>query len=203
MFSPEPDPVADKYPFGRVVDYGPDGVVELRPGATIARRVDNPHAAVPPEKSVGLVVEFEGDTIWLSLTASRNGGGGTYENAAESGWTTFDQWLAADVALQAGDPGPRLVGIDDDGVLTPAEPGVEILDQQADPDLQSYGTSAAIASAVAMVTWEDETWFVLVVRHSASEDAVITFAASKADGAPTIDEFIAFAAARADGEGLR
>ena len=97
----------------------------LRPGATIVRRVANPHRVSPPETSVGLVVEFEGDTIWLSLKASRNGGGGTYENAAESGWTDFDQWLAADVALQKGDSQVSPVSIDDAGVLTPAEPGVD------------------------------------------------------------------------------
>lgn len=202
MFSPEPDPVADKYPFGRVVDYGPDGIV-LRPGATIVRRVANPHRVLPPETSVGLVVEFEGDTIWLSLTASPSGGGGTYENAGESGWTDFDQWLAADVALQKGGSQVSPVAIDDEGVLTPAEPGVKILDQRADPDLPAYTDPSTTASAVAMISWEGENWFVLVVRFP-GEDAVTTFAASKADGASSLDEFIEFARARADdGSGLR
>lgn len=202
MFTPDPDPVADKYPYGRVLSYGLDGVV-LRPGATIVRRVDNPHAVTPPEKSVGLVVEFEGDTTWLSLTASPKGGGGTWEKATESGWTDFDQWLAADVALQKGDPQVSPVTIDDEGGLTPAEPGVEILDQRSDPDLPAYTDASSTASGVAMITWQGETWFVLVVRFP-DQDSVTTFAASKADGASSIDEFIEFATARADeGGGLR
>ena len=204
MFSPEPDPIMDKYPYGRVVNYGPDGSITLRPGATIVRQVDNPRKLTAPERSVGLIVEFEGETIWLSAMAGPDGGGGIHENAAESGWATFDQWLAADVALQSRDAGVRLVSIADDGVLTPALQGVEILEQQADPDLPDYGVDSATASAVAMVDWDGETWFALLVRFPRGEDTVVTFAADKADGATNVDEFIEFARARGDeGGGLR
>lgn len=203
MFSPEPDPIADKYPYGRVVNYGLDGVIELRPGATIVRRVDNPHSLTPPETSVGLVVEFEGETIWLSLDSSPTGGGGTFVKEADSGWATFDEWLADQVALQQGEPGLRLVSIDDEGVLTPALPGVEIIEQQSDPDLEAYTGGVATASAAAMLTWDGETWFALVVRFPRGEDTVVSFAADKADGASNVEEFIEFARSRGDGEGLR
>ena len=185
-----------------MVDYGPDGI-ELRPGATIARRVDNPHGLTPPDSSLGLVVEFEGETIWLSVTSTRSGGSGTSETAEESGWPTFDEWLAAEVALQAGSSGLELVSMDDNGDLTP-EQGVEILEQQADPDLTSYIGDSVTASAVAMVRRGDATWFVLVIREPGTKDSVTNFAAAKTDGATNVDEFIAFARTRGDeGGGLR
>ena len=77
-----------------------------------------------------------------------------------------------------------------------------MLDQRADPELPAYGTDSAEASAVALVSWHGERWFVLFVRLP-DQDAVTTFAAVKADGAQTLDDFVAFAAARAGRGGLR
>ena len=52
------------------------------------------------------------------------------------------------------------------------------------------------------MTWQGERWFVLVMRFD-GPDGVTTFAARKAGGAQTLDDFIAFAADRADEGGLR
>ena len=196
---PTPEDIED-FPYAGLVDYR-DGEVTVRPGATVVRRVDNPMGATPPASSVGLVVDFDGETTWLSITSGKNGGGATVEEEEESGWLTFDQWLAADVALQTHQPGLELVTIDD-GVMRPAVPGVEILDQRADPDVPGYLDPTSTGSGLALVEWEGERWFVLVVELT-GPDSVTTFAAKKAEGAETLDEFIDFAEARADGGGLR
>jgi hypothetical protein len=138
----------------------------------------------------------------MHLSASPSGGGGSYEDAAESGWPTFDLWLAADVALQKGQPGLTLATLADDGTLSPGEDGVQILDQQPDPDLPDYVNDSAIASGVAMLRWRGETWFVLVARYD-DQDAVTTVAASKAAGANDIESFLDFARDRVDEGGLR
>jgi hypothetical protein len=52
------------------------------------------------------------------------------------------------------------------------------------------------------VSWQGERWFVLVLGFD-GEDGVTTFAAEKAGGATTLDEFVAFAADRGDEGGLR
>ena len=55
---------------------------------------------------------------------------------------------------------------------------------------------------MALLDWQGERWFVLAVQLP-REVAVTTFAASKAGGAETLDEFVAFVADQADEGGLR
>ena len=172
------------------------GSLEAAPGVTVVRQVEDP---VPGDDSLGLVLRSEGRTSWALFT--QGGDASTWEPEAESGWLTFDQWLADHVALETGGPRVRLVELEDDGTVRPAVAGVEVLDQRARPDLPTYGTSE-VPSALALVSWQGERWFVLVLRFD-GEDGVTTFAAKKADGATTLDDFIAFAADRSDEGGLR
>ena len=120
---------------------------------------------------------------------------------ADSGWLTFDQWLADQVALQTGDPAPRLVELEDDGTVARRAPGVEVLDQQADPDLPAYGTGGG-PLGLALVTWQGERWFVLSCA-SPARTASPRSRPRRPDGAETLDDFIAFAADRADEGGMR
>jgi hypothetical protein len=193
-------PVEDStYMYGDLVNWS-GGEPEIRPGATLVRTVQDPLAS--SKDSIGLAVEFEGEITWLAIMRKKGGAAATYEEAARSGWTTFDQWLSEWVALQTGEPGLRLIELDVDGTVSPALAGVEIIDQQADPDLPSYGTDTAVASAIALVSWQGERWFVLALMLP-DQDSVTTFAAAKTEGAETIAEFIDFAESRADGEGMR
>lgn len=195
-------PSADEpqYMFADLVNWSSGSEPELRPGATVVRAVQDP--VETKKDSIALAVRHEGEVTWVLLMRNRNGYGASWEKAAESGWPTFDLWVSDQVALQTGGTGLRLVELDVDGTLSPALPDVEVLDQRADPDLPAYGTDGATTSAVALVDWRDERWFVLALVHP-DQDVVNTFAASKADGAETIDGFLAFAAARADEGGLR
>ncbi|GAA5107365.1 hypothetical protein GCM10023339_05300 [Alloalcanivorax gelatiniphagus] len=169
-------------------------------GVTVLRQVPDP---VPTaQDSLGLVLERDGVTTWMLLTLEQNGGGASWSEEQDSGWLTFDQWLEDQVALQAGEPGIRLVELGEGSSLAAARPDVEVLERRADPMLPAYGTDGDSPSAVALVEWGGVRWFVLVVRF-AGDDAVTTVAASKAGGARTLDEFVAFMADRADEGGMR
>jgi hypothetical protein len=172
------------------------GHLETAAGVTVVRQVEGP---VPGDDSLGVVLRSEGRTTWALFT--QGGDASTWEPEAESGWLTFDQWLADQVAQQTGGPQVRLVELEDDGTVRPAVSGVEVLDQRARPDLPPYGTTE-VPSALALVSWQGERWFVLVLGFD-GEDGVTTFAAEKADGATTLDDFVAFAADRGDEGGLR
>ena len=176
------------------------GDPQPRQGVDVLRTVEDPVSS--SDDSIGLVLSDRGEITWMLITLSPSGSSASYEKADQSGWTSFGQWLSEQVALEEGKPGLRLVTLDGEGTVSSAQPSVEVLDQQSDPDLSGYGTDVATASAVALVDWHGERWFVLMVRFP-DEDAVTTFAAEKAGGAETIDQFIAFAADRADEGGLR
>ncbi|WP_374457160.1 hypothetical protein [Nocardioides sp.] len=173
------------------------GEVVPAPGVTVVRRVDDP---VVGDESIGLVVRSEGSTTWMLLT--QGGAAATWSLDTDSGWLTFDQWLADQVALQTGSPGLHLVKLAADGTVTATAPSVEVLEQRADPDLERYGTGDGGPSAVALLEWQGERWFVLAVRFP-ENDAVTTVAAAKAGGAETLDEFVAFMADKADEGGMR
>lgn len=173
------------------------GDLEAAPGVSVVRQVEDP---VPGDDSLGAVLRSEGRTTWTLFT--QGGNASSWELEADSGWLTFDQWLADQVAMQTGSPGVRLVRLAADGTVTPTAPSVEVLAQQADPDLPAYGTDEAGASAVALLEWQGGRWFVLVVRFP-REVAVTTVAASKAGGAETLEQFVAFVADQADEGGMR
>lgn len=173
------------------------GTLDTAPGVSVLRQVEDP---VPGDDSLGLVLRSEGRTTWALF--SQGGDASSWELESDSGWLTFDQWLADQVSVQTGSPRVRLVELAADGTVSAAAPGVEVLEQQADPDLPAYGTDAAGASAVALVDWQGERWFVLVVRFP-REVAITTVAAPKAGGARTLDDFIAFTADQADEGDLR
>lgn len=174
------------------------GVLDPAPGVTVVRRVDDP---VPGNDSLALALSSHGVTTWMLLT--EGGDAASWMRESDSGWATFDQWLQDEVALRSGDRGLQLVELGDDGTVTPALDGVEVLERQADPDLKAYGTAAQGAvSAVALVEWQDARWFVLAIGGD-GPDSVTTVAVSKAGGARTLGDFVAFMAGRADEGGMR
>jgi hypothetical protein len=172
------------------------GELDPAPGVTVVRQVDDP---VPGDESLGLVLQSEGRTTWMLLT--QGGSAASWSLDTDSGWLTFDQWLADQVAVQTGSPGVRLVRLAADGIVRATSPAVEVLDQRADPDLAGYGTGHG-PSAVALLEWQGERWFVLVLGFD-GQDSVTTVAASKTEGASTLDEFVTFMADKADEGGMR
>ncbi|QSR32967.1 hypothetical protein CFI00_21180 [Nocardioides sp. S5] len=187
----------ERYPYAGLVGWT-GGEVSLAPGVTVDQQVLDPSGE---RESIGLVLRHRGEVTWMLLDTSPTGGSAVHEKESESGWLTFEQWLDEHVAIRDREPRLRLVDLEQDGTVSAALPDVQVLDQQSGPDLPDYGTDAASASAVALVEWEEERWFVLAVRMP-DEDALTTYAADKA-GVETIDDFIAFTADQADEGGLR
>lgn len=164
-----------------------------RPGVEVVRTVQDP---VGDGASIGVVLAEDGIVTWMLVTDLGESASWIEEDG--SGWDTFEEWLAEQVALADGTEAPRPVRLDGGDVVA-ALPGVTVLDQQADPDLAAYGSTAAGArSAVATIEWKERRWFVLVI-----DDSVTTVAADKAGGADTLDGFVAFMADRADEGGMR
>ncbi|WP_439937342.1 hypothetical protein ACS3YM_15590 [Nocardia sp. N13] len=172
------------------------GALDPAAGVEVVERVEDP---VPGDESLGLVLRSEGRTTWMLL--SQGGAASTWSLDTDSGWLTFDQWLADQVAVQTGSPGVRLVKLAADGTVTATAPSVVVLDQRAGPDLPRYGTGDG-PSAVALLQWQGHRWFVLAVGLP-DQVAVTTVAASKAPGVETLDEFVAFMADKADEGGMR
>ena len=137
----------------------PDGLV-LRDGARVIRQVTNPMGHTSPQKqSLGLVVEHDGRRYWMLLESDPRGASSVYDDAGRT-FPTFDLWLADMVALQKGEPLLALVAFDQGETLVP-EDGVEILDQRPSPDMPEGFAGPDDRTAVAMVRWQGERWFVL------------------------------------------
>ncbi|MFC7361261.1 hypothetical protein [Nocardioides astragali] len=191
--------------FGGLVQWTA-GDVRVRSGVEVVTEVRDPLASDLP--SVGLVLRKGGVTTWMLVMDG--GTGASWTSEADSGWVTFEEWLADQVALQGGTPddpheGVSPVKLTEDGTVVPDEPGVVVLEQRADPDLRAYGTHATGAvSAVALLEWKEQRWFVLAVGGPGDgPDAITTVAEVKAGGASTLQEFVAFMADRADEGGMR
>lgn len=199
----EPGTERDLYDAGLVKWQGDE--LLTWPGVTVVRRVEDP---VRGADSLGLVLREKGVTTWMLITRDGTGQSTSSTKESESGAATFDQWLAefvalaeSDLAQGSGQPdGPQQpVELAADGTVRAALPGVEVLGQQADPDLRAYGTEAAGASsALAQFEWKGARWFAFLL-----DDQVTVVAQQKAGGATTLPEFEAFLANRADEGGMR
>lgn len=191
---------SDDEAFGGLVEWD-GGTVRPRQGVVVEHEVRDPMGS--DDDSIGLVLSKGGETTWMLVILSPSGAFASWDKASDSGWSTFSQWLGDQVAMQSGGTSPTLVALGDDGTVTPAQSGVEVLEQQADPDLQAYGTAAQGAvSAVALVEWNGTRWFVFALGGN-GPDSVTPVAVDKAGGARTLDEFVAFMADKADEGGMR
>jgi hypothetical protein len=201
--SAQEDEPAGRFHRGGLVTFTRAGL-DVRDGVEVVRRVDNPLGLKAPYDSIGLVLRHDGVITWMSLEASKPDGSPLVHEpwdpaqnadeisvAAESGWPTFDLWLAESVAVQTGQPTLRLAAMEEDGTLRAAEDGVRLLDQETNPHLPEYGGTGTLG--VAMLRWREQTWFVLVARYGDRQDVIETFAARKAGGADDIESFLDFA----------
>lgn len=193
-------PAAEDEAFGGLVKWT-GSTPEPLPGVVVVEQVRDP---VPSSSgsSIGLVLRSDTENTWMLITLDGTSASASYTLEGDSGWATFDQWLDDQVALHTGNQGLRLVTLMDDGSVTPALPDVEVLDQQADPKLDAYGTERPGPSAVALVRWRGARWFVLAVRMR-GQDSLTTVAEGKTDGASTLGQFVAFMADKADEGGMR
>ncbi len=175
---------------------GTDGL-ELRKGVRLVRRDENPMGATPPNQSLGVALDYDGIRYWMLLEASPQGRSSSVERAGDS-YSRFDLWLDQAVALQQGKPLLALVTFDQGESLSPAEQGVEIVEQRSSPPLPP-DFERSERSAVAEVVWQGTQWFVLATQSADSEPLYLPVEASVA-GSTTIDEYLDWAWERYNSE---
>lgn len=175
---------------------GQDGL-KLRKGVVLVEQAENPLGVRPPNQSLALVLERDGNRYWMLLEESPQGGSSSVERAGGS-YSTFDLWLDQAVALQQGKPLLALVAFDQGESLSPAEKGVEIVEQRSSPPLPP-DFERSERSAVAEVIWQGAQWFVLATQSADSQPLYLPVEASVA-GSTTIDEYLDWAWERYDSE---
>ena len=97
--SRSPGPSEEEPPVARreLATYAKDGTLVLQDGVTIVRRVDNPMDLELPKRSVGLVLDDRGKTVWMLLESDPGGGFSIIDDAGRAE-KTFDRWLREAVA---------------------------------------------------------------------------------------------------------
>lgn len=181
-----------------------DGQLEVRPGAVVHERIDNPFGYQPPKDSAALDLTFNGIRSWnlLELTPQ----GGTYAGTTPSnGWASFADWVADQVDLTSGgdDGWPDTLTLTAQGEVV-ATRGTEILQRTDDPGLGPTfaGPGEPTGAAVVRTTDDGQSYFV-VWRVVDGELDVITTPPADVVGA-TFPELLTYARGKyAAGEGLR
>jgi hypothetical protein len=179
----------------------PTGEVKLGPEVEEVRRIDNPLELSPPQQSVALELRKSDKVKWFLLAVRP---GETWESSfgAFVGFGSLDEWVDDQRRLEAGQPAKAYVEFAADGTLRPANPRVELVRQQANPDLpDNYDNyDGPLETAVAEVIVDDVTYYVLA-RDPANPDYI---AVPAFIGGRTMADFIDYARAQyAGGEGLR
>jgi hypothetical protein len=193
--SPSPDIPAWAQEYGNhgPASIYPDGRLWVAPDARLIRSVDNPLDIDDPTlvSSYAVEAEMDGEVDWSFVYRDANGVFGEMDQPGR--WTNdFDVWiadvtsnlehrpsLAERLAQFAGDDSERLV----------AGAGAVVVDQNADVVLPNWQKHPRIA--VAQLTFEGRTWFVLAMGpahdkpfYSAYEGSVVQ--------ASTLDGFLDF-----------
>lgn len=157
------------------VALAPDGRLWVAPEATVRRTVVDPYAAGERGVTASYAVEAEypgapaemaDDVVWVILSTDGTGPGVGFMDEPGRWTDDFELWVDDATATLQGRPSfaERLVRFAGDGssALVPGAAGVEIVQQQPDPELGPDAV-ASTRSAVAEVRWGGETWYVLAV----------------------------------------
>lgn len=112
----------------------------------------------------------------MGRQAPLRGSSSTYDDAGHT-YPTFDLWLGDAVAMQHGEPTLAPVSFGDGKTLVP-EDGVELLDQRPSPQMPENFAPPGDRTAVAMVRWQGERWFVLARQLPESPPQYLPTAAS-------------------------
>ena len=141
------------------------GSIRVGDGWTITRKIDNPLDYDLPWDSEAAVAEREGMEVWILFTGDRpksGGGGEGYGVAYAAPGQTIEGYVAhrneqieADLAESTGGYSAGMSEAVEFGAgseLVPAENGVEILEQVANPDLGEKFAEGATRSAAARIT---------------------------------------------------
>jgi hypothetical protein len=160
----------------------PDGRLWVAPDARLIRSVENPLDTDDDDvvSSYAAEAEMDGEVEWSFVYRTSDGVFGQMDDPGR--WTNdFDVWIADQTADLEHRPSlaERLVQFaDDDSERLVAGPGAVVVDQNPDVVLPNWQRHPRIA--VAQVTFEGRTWFVLAMGpahdkpfYSAFEGSVV------------------------------
>lgn len=200
--SPEPSPIPWR---GEFVRYDRAGEVEVRPGAEVLERIENPYGHELPRRSVGLTVSWKDKTYWVLLETRSSM---TTPADPEGAWSNLGEWVAEQVALDSGAgsedeaadfPGTN-VRFDDSGRLV-ADEGYRVVEQRTDVDMPDSFAPAGATTAVALVEGPggERTWWLGRIT-----DGFEDYIPYDAEPGQTVEQFLVFARGKYDaGVGLR
>jgi hypothetical protein len=190
---------------GEVVRYV-GGSLEVRPGARIHERVDNPQGYAPPDRSDALDLTLDGHRMWV-LAERSDGKISIGSSTPSNGWASFADWVADQVAVSQGGSGgsgwPVTVRLAADGTVVAA--GDNTIAQRTDhPRLGARFASPGTPTGAAVIQVDGGPLSLFVVwRVVDGELDVITTPPRDLVGA-TFAEMLTYARAQYDsGEGLR
>ncbi|MEU6133914.1 hypothetical protein [Nocardioides sp. NPDC047086] len=158
-------------------------------GWEIVREISNPFGYDAPWDSVGAVIEREGLKKWLFFRQSRTAlslapdGGSTYAIPGQ----TIDDWLTRVEKtdrtayrpndLNLGEPAVTHAVEFSGSTVVPAEDGVKVLEQVADPDINESFTAETSQTAAARITVDGKEQYVLVQeKESATRTKNVSWA---------------------------
>lgn len=141
------------------------GSIRVGGGWTITREIDNPLDYDPPWDSEAAVAEREGMEVWILFSGDKpksGGGGEGYGVAYAAPGQTIEEYIAhrneqieRDLAGSTGGYSASMSEAVEFGAgsnLVPAEKGVKVLEQVAEPDLGEGFAQGATRSAAARIT---------------------------------------------------
>ncbi|WP_341928108.1 hypothetical protein [Nocardioides psychrotolerans] len=188
-----------------------DGELEVRPGAVVHERIDNPYAYEAPQASAALDVTFEGRRSWVIATLRRPAGPsskvefGYSESTPSNGWASFADYVAdqTDQTTGGNNGWPDTLVLTGSGDVV-ASPGSEILQRTDDPQLGPTFAAPGEPTGAALVTAaEDGQGYFVVWRIVEGQLDVIYTPPIDVVGA-TFEELLSYARMQyAGGEGLR
>ncbi|MER7557898.1 hypothetical protein ABTZ46_13210 [Nocardioides sp. NPDC126508] len=141
-------------------------------GWRIVREISNPLGYAAPWKSVGAVIERDGLERWTLLNGVVTENDESFEEVSTYAipGQTIEEWLADVEEADRRDYRPsysdatttEVVEFGSGSEVVPAEKGVEVLDQAADPDIDKSFSAATSRTAVARITVGDTERYVLL-----------------------------------------
>ena len=156
-----------------------DGSLVVKDGWRVTQQVEEPVGYQPPEASLGVVVTDGERTRWMLLTVNRaldergkpiDGKLATSANAddAGKGYSRFEDWLAAMIAINGGEQPSPLVTVSADDQVHPG-PGATLVDLQEIDVIEGYTSPG---DRVAEVQRDGRTWFAVIRGHGRDAEVI-------------------------------
>lgn len=206
--SPSPSPTGEAgIPLGTWRGNTPvryhDGELQIRPGAVVHERIENPFGFAPPRRSDAFDLTFRGYRAW-AIVEYREGSSSYAATQPGNGWASFADWVADQVDDTEGTTGwPDTLRLADDGSVVASE-GSEILQRTDDPRLgDTFAPPGTPTGAAVVRAGENGVGYFVVWRVVDGELDVITVPPRDVVGA-TFEQLLNYARGQyASGEGLR